>query len=108
MVTACSPRSPWRLSSSLKPELAEDGGWTGDGASSPLVVQLSLPFVMPMSPILDTPFLLTKLLLLSAVGLAALLFDISSSAFLSTDVGLSVGDRGLPTLGVTWWVRGVR
>ena len=96
MVTAWSPRSPCRLSSSLKPELAEDGGCTGDGASS-LPIHIS-PFVISISPILTTPFFP---LWFSLTGLDGLLAGGSFGFWLIGGL-FDVGDRGLPTLGVTW------
>lgn len=57
ILTAWRPRSPCRLSSSLKPELADDGGCRGEGASSPL-----RPLLLLLSSVSATlPFFATVL-----------------------------------------------
>lgn len=95
MVTAWMPRSPCKLSSSLNPELAEDGGCIGDGASS-VAIQIS-PFVISISPILEIPFLT---LFLSIIGLVELLTVVPLGFWIVWF--FDVGERGVPTLGVTY------
>lgn len=68
ILTAWRPRSPCKLSSSLKPELADDGGCKGEGASSPL-----RPLLLLLSSVSATlPFFAT-VLASSGRGLVGLL-----------------------------------
>lgn len=102
IVKVWSPEgSPWRLSSSLKPELAEDGAWTGDGASSISGHAISLfAVVISMSAIFDTPFF--TCLFLSIIGLVGVLCVAVSLRFWWTVSSFAVGDVGVSTLGATW------